>query len=248
MPRRKRIRKKSVKKHHPPGILLDRFSAENIQKGKVFNEKYRKYHWDFYKELAYQRSKIADKLKKSLLEASQKFSKIEKWQRVVKYKYTLEPLSIAGSLKDSGGRFNIGDINLSQFPRFPALYLASDKDTALQELLSQKMGSKQKPSDLDPLDFALTRPDSITVISVSGSLSSIINLKEPDTLKPFVDLIKELSIPDYLKKSASEIGEQAPDLIKTVPILIDALQNPHWRVWHIYDSGSKNSQRKSVCH
>ena len=69
MSRRKKIRKKFIKRKHTPKILLDQFSVENIQKGKVFNENYRKYHWDYYKELAYQRSKIADKLRKSLLEA-----------------------------------------------------------------------------------------------------------------------------------------------------------------------------------
>ncbi|MBI4242815.1 MAG: RES domain-containing protein, partial [Planctomycetes bacterium] len=136
-----------------------------------------------------------------------------------------------GSLNDPGGRFNIGDINPSQFPPFPALYLAFDKDTALQELLSQPINPQEEKLKLDPLDFALTSPDSITVVSLSGFLDSIINLKEPKKLQPFVDLIKEFTIPDDLKKTAKEIGEHDPDLIRTVSKLVDALLDPNWRLW-----------------
>lgn len=139
MSRRKRhIRyiqsKTSPPQARSPFVLLDQFSVEDIHKWIAFKEQFLKYHWDYYNDLAYQRSKIADKIKKSLLGAAQKAFTFKKWQRAVKYKYANEPFSAAGSLADPGGRFNIGDINPSQFPPFPALYLASDKDTALQEL------------------------------------------------------------------------------------------------------------------
>jgi hypothetical protein len=34
----------------------------------------------------------------------------EGWSRIVDYRYGLEPLSVAGSLKGEGGRFNVGGI------------------------------------------------------------------------------------------------------------------------------------------
>lgn len=231
MSRRKRIRYVPSKKPCSPFTLLDRFSVEDILKWASFKDKFLRYHWDYYSDLAYRRSKISDKIKQSLLETTQTSFTFQKWQRAIKYKYALEPFSVTGSLIDPGGRFNIGDINPSQFPPFPALYFATDKETALQELLSQKIVPNREAAGLDPLDFALTTPDSIAVVSLSGSLNSIINLKEPNNLQPFVDLIKDFSIPEWLKKAANDIGEQQPELIRNVSKLVDSLLDSNWRLW-----------------
>ncbi len=221
-------------KHRTPRIrstfiLLDQFSVEDIHKWTAFKDQFLKYHWDYYNELAYQRSQIADEINKSLFEAAQKNFSFEKWQRTVKYKYSLEPFSVTGSLTDTaGGRFNIGDINPSQFPSFPALYIASDKNTAYQELLCQRIDPGKEDA---AFNFALSSPASTTNFSLSGSLNSIINLNEPERLEPFVDLIKDFSISDTLKKTAKNIDEKEPDLIRTVPKLIDSLLDPNWRQW-----------------
>lgn len=232
MARRRRIR--HIQPKHRPRqarstfILLDQFSVADIHKWAAFKDQFLKYHWDYYKELAYQRSQIADEIKKSLFEAAQKTFAFEKWQRAIKYKYALKPFSVVGSLVDpAGGRFNIGDINPSQFPPFPALYLASDKNTACQELLCQKVDPGQENR---ALDFALSSPESVANISLSGSLDSVINLREEEKLQPFIDLIKDFSIPDYLKKAAKNIGEREPDLIRTVSKLTDSLLDPNWRL------------------
>ena len=232
MAKRKRHIPRIRSKHRPSParstfILLDQFSVADIHKWAAFKDQFLKYHWDYYNELAYQRSQISDEINKSLLEATQKTFSFEKWQRAVKYKYSLEPFSVMGSLTDTaGGLFNVGDINPSQFPSFPALYIASDKNTAYQELLCQKI----EPGKEDAaFNFALSSPASTTNFSLSGSLNSIINLNEPDKLEPFVDLIKDFSISDTLKRTAKSIGEKEPDLVRTVPKLIDALLDPNWR-------------------
>ena len=234
MARRKHIRRIRPLKHHlrkssSTFILLDQFSAEDINKWTAFQGQYLKYHWDYYNELAYQRSQIADDIRNSLLEIAQKTFSFTKWQRAVKLKYALKPFSVAGSLNDpAGGRFNIGDINPSQFPPFPALYLAGDKNTAYQELLCQKISPGQENQ---ALDSALANPASIVNFSLSGSLDSIINLSEPENFQPFVNLIKDFLIPDNLKKAAKDIGELEPELIRTVSKLMDALLDPNWRLW-----------------
>lgn len=234
MARRRRHISHIQPKHRPPPtrstfILLDQFSVGDIHKWTAFKDQLLKYHWDYYNELAYQRSQIADEIKQSLLEAAQKTFSFEKWQRAVKYKYSLEPFSVMGSLTDTaGGRFNVGDIYPSQFPSFPALYIASDKNTAYQELLCQKIDPGQEDN---AFNFALTSPASTTNFSLSGSLNSIINLKESQRLEPFVDLIKDFSVSDTLKKTVKNIGEKEPGLIRTVPKLIDALLDPDWRLW-----------------
>ena len=88
------------------------------------------------------------------------------WQRAVKYKYGLHPFSTAGSLCDPGGRFNDGDLN-PNVRQFPALYVATNKDTALQEVF----GQSDTGSDLTSLERALTHPQSETIVSVSAAMS-----------------------------------------------------------------------------
>jgi len=209
--------------------LLDQFSSADIKQWKSIKDLLLKYHWDFYSSLAFQRSKIADEINKSLLEASHKSFVFTRWQRVVRFKHSVEPLSLAGSLTDPGGRFNIGEINLSQFPPFPALYIASDKETALQEALCQKIDPKNLNN---ALNFALANPTSITNVSVSGRLDTIIDLNQPNKLQPFVDLIKNFTFPEHIKQIAKTLKfKETPEVIKTVPKLIDALLAPNWREW-----------------
>src|SRR5687767_8560497 len=115
---------------------LDRTSANEIRFYKKHTEELLQFHWQYYAELAYQRRRILEQLQESLLKnCSPEPFVFDDWQRAVKFKYSLDPLSVKGSLSDPGGRFNIGAIDTTRFPPFPALYLASDKDTALQELL-----------------------------------------------------------------------------------------------------------------
>lgn len=223
--------KQPSKRASPTFIMLDQFSVSDIGKWAAFKDRFLKYYWDYHNALAYQRSHISDEIRKSLLGAAQRSFLITRWQRAVKYRYALKPLSTAGSLVDPGGRFNVGDINPSQFPPFPCLYLAADKKTALQELLSQKIDENKAASLLDPFDLALTSKDSVAVVSLSGSLASVINLKEPKKLQVFVDLIKGFTISDELIKVAKSIGQTEPELIRTVPKLMDSLLDPNWRLW-----------------
>lgn len=222
--------------YHPPKkrplrrrsdfFLLDRFSAEDIRHWTAFKDKILRFHWEHYSALAFERSKIADKLREALLQAAGGPFEFKRWQRLVKYKYTLEPLSTAGSLKEPGGRFNIPDINPQQFPPFPALYVAEDKETALAETLGQRetAGGRLSASDL-----ALTKKDSVSIVSVSGRLDSVIDLHQLGSLQPFLDLIKDFPVPGHLIRIAKEMGVEPPRLVGTVGELETALLGPRWR-------------------
>ena len=105
----------------------------------------------------------------------------EKYERLaqLKYKYSLAPLSTKGSQTDPGGRFNIGAIDPTHFPVFSALYLAADKKTALAEILGRDVSVG---GALSSEELALTKPCSVTAVSVSGNLESVLDIGETKNL------------------------------------------------------------------
>lgn len=109
-----------------------------IQHNRSVYRKHYDYHWTEYYELAKQRVDYWEKIKESLLLNATDNYHFKKRFRAVKWCYSNHPLCTLGSLKDPGGRFNIGDINPNVVPQFSALYIAQDKETAEKELLSYK--------------------------------------------------------------------------------------------------------------
>jgi hypothetical protein len=206
--------------------VLDSGLIADIPKFRELFEEKAQFHWQFYSELALLRSKIYDKLKSSLLERAAPFSGLVGWQRAVKYKYSLSPLSTKGSLADPGGRFNIGAIDPARFPFFPALYLASDKKTALAELL----GRDGPQNSLTAEELALTKPTSITIVSVSGKLESVLDVRDAKNLAGFVNLIKGFQVSGKLLMKARKVGLKVK-LVRNTSQLAKELASSRWREW-----------------
>src|SRR5712692_105152 len=205
--------------------VLDSGRVSDILRSKEQFEQLVEFHWAYYSELAFQRNQIREQLHNSLREKSRSFP-FSKWQRIVRYKYSLAPLSTKGSRSDPGGRFNIGEIDPARYPVFPALYIAGDKGTALAEVL----GRDKKTPSFTPEELALTKPDSITAVSVSGNLESVMDIRERNNLAGFVSLIKDfrLSVPLTLKARKLDFPVQ---LIRTVKALGGVLEQGDWRNW-----------------
>lgn len=209
-----------------PDEVLDYGLIADIPKTKELFERQAQYHWEFYSELAYLRNRIYDLLKSSLREVAVPFE-FPIWQRAVKYRYSLTPLSTKGSLVEPGGRFNIGAIDPSRFPVFPALYLASDKKTALAELL----GRDGPANSLTPEELALTKSTSITVVSVSGKLESVLDIRDSSNLAGFVSLIKDFRLSSKLTAKAKSVGLYPVKIVKNANQLVGELQSFKWREW-----------------
>lgn len=220
---RKKVQNKRVNKVYS----LDQLSDEKILKLKDLGDQYIKFHWDYYNDLVYQRSKLSDDIKQALLAASKQGLNFSKWSRVLRYKYSHLPLSVAGSLKKIGGRFNLGDINSPQAATFPALYIAEDFKTGIQEYLSQSIDF----AHLDKAyESALAKPNSFTNLILKGKLEYYVDLNEPKRLNEFVNIIKQVKLSDHLKDRAKKIGEKI-NLIGDVKLLIDTLLIRNWRLW-----------------
>src|SRR6266704_2023957 len=180
---------------------LESGRISDLLRSKAYFERLVEFHWEYYSELEFQRNQIREQLKSSLRDTAQPFE-FTKWQRIVRYKYSLTPLSTKGSLVDPGGRFNIGDIDCARYPVFPALYIASDKGTALAEVLGREKGT----GSLTPEELALTKPDSITAVSVSGRLESIVDIRDRSNLGGFVYLVKDFKLSKSLIVKARKLG------------------------------------------
>lgn len=237
------------------GYLLESGTLSDMLEAKRITEDMIKYQWDYYSELARQRDEIIGPIKESLISASKSFQ-FNRWQRGVKYKYSLHPLSTNGSLTNNGGRFNTGTNVNSQVPTFPALYLASDKDTALQEHLGQIPPSKEIKkmiasslgmteediNELSPRELALCNPSSETVVSVSGKLDKVIDLRSYKSLELFVKLIKVFKISDDLKRRAMILGVSNPEVVKTAKQLLMTFLQSDWTLLPARYAVPSNSQ------
>ncbi|MFI5343590.1 MAG: RES domain-containing protein [Chlamydiales bacterium] len=208
-----------------PLSLLDSFSVDDLDRWELQKDKILRYHWDLYSALAYERRKIAEQLHSALLEASSRSYEFDGWQRQVRYKYSLIPLSPKGSLIEPGGRFNIPSMNPDQITPFPALYIAEDKETTLQEA-----GQEKSPTPgLSSLELSLIRKDSISIVAVSGKLGSIIDLYHPNKLQLFLKLIKKFSVPESLIQTAKTLGIDPPIMVRNLKELVKSLLEPNWR-------------------
>lgn len=219
--------------------MLERGTLEELRAAKARTEALLKYHWEYYAELARQRNEIQGDLQKALIQSCATNYKFEKWQRAVKWKYGLHPLSTAGSINGIGQRFNTGGGVNSEVPSFPALYIAEDKNTALQETLGQ---IEIKGSKLSAQERALTNPQSEVIVSVSGELEELIDLTTTKSLESFFALVKEFKLSEALHKQAKAQGSPEPDIVRTVDLLMDTLLHDDWRISSFQWDVPANSQ------
>lgn len=239
MPKSRVKSRRAFSRNESIEYLLEQGNLEGLKAAKQRAGKLSKYYWNEYSELARQRNAVKEELEQALIQSCISDYEFKHWQRAVKYKYGLHPLSTLGSLSWVGGRFNIGEEINSEVTSFPALYLASDKDTALQEHLGQQETSKK--SKLTPRELALTNPSSETIVSVSGCLDKVFDLTEVKNLTLFVNLIKNFVLSGGLKAQAKQLNLPV-SIMKTTSQLLSNLLIPEWRLLPVNMDIPSNSQ------
>jgi len=211
-----------------PGLLeLERFSQASLGQWSAAQRNLRELHQAFFFALEQQRQAHSAELIEALRAHASAGELFTQWSRIIDYRYSEAPLSVAGSLR-RGGRFNIGaDIDAATFTPFPALYIAEDYPTAFRE----RFGADEAATGrLSTQELALRTPASFTHVALRGQLELVIDVGASHTLAAFARVLSRFVIPSTVRALARRLAIQRPlQLVRSVSGLYRQLLHPHWR-------------------
>lgn len=221
---------------------LERFTRSTLKQWQIAAKRLNWLQRSLYFDLEPLRQGVAHPLLDAIRQGATHALEFSDWCRIVDYRYSLTPLSVAGSLRQEGGRFNIGEaLSPGSFTAFPALYIADDFEAAQRE----KFGARppRTPAELSSLDLALRTPASFTQCRLRGRVNQLLDVSNPEALKPFVDVIKQFVPPRQIALLARQLNiRRAPWLIRSVSTLRQQLLHPHWRMQPMQFDLPSNSQ------
>jgi hypothetical protein len=226
-----------------PSLLeLERFSQASLHQWLAAKKRLDLLHRALYFELEPLRqareASLLDALRSQTLPSYQ----FDNWSRIVDYRYSLDPLSTAGSLKGDGGRFNIGaDLSPGTFTPFPALYIAEDYETAFRERFGR--ADKRKVRTFSAEELALRVPGSFTQVRLNGNVEQVSDVGDLDSLRPFIDILRDFPVPRIVPQTARQLGlRQTSWLIRSASLLQRRLLHPNWRLMPAQFDLPANSQ------
>jgi hypothetical protein len=215
------------------GLLeLDRFSGADLDRWRQASQQLDALHRELYHGLEVQRNGRWAQLLDALRACPPVRLEFSGWHRAVSYRHSLSPLSLAGSLRGIGGRFNVGqDLRIEGFEAWPALYFAEDFETAYREKFQLPRGSRI--DGLTPEDLALEREEGFSDVLVSGCIETAIDLSDQSSLESFVNLIAHFRMPESVLKLARKLGipARAVSLIRSTSKLLKVVLEQNWRIW-----------------
>ncbi|MGH8116597.1 MAG: RES family NAD+ phosphorylase [Rhodanobacteraceae bacterium] len=214
-----------------PSVLeLDRFSEANIVQWNDLSKDLDELNAVLYVGLEPQRQRHRDELLEALQVEPPSGVEIPDWVRIVPLRYTNDPLSAIGSLRGIGGRFNVGsDVDCSVRAPWPALYLASDQETAYREKFGLPLGGRK--GGLSAEELALQHDGSHSVIRLAGHLSAVFDLTRPGVLEPICNVLRKMRLPAEAERLRRrlKIPRTQARLIRTAAELMRATMDPNWR-------------------
>jgi hypothetical protein len=152
------------------------------------------------------------------------------WVRMVTLRYADEPLACTGSLRNLGGRFNIGmDVDNAIRAPWPALYIASDQETAYREKFG--MAKDDRIDGLSAAELALVPGGSYSAIRLDGHLELVFDLTHKEVLEPICKVLRKISLPAEAIKLQKrlKIPRRPATMIRTAARLIEEALVKNWR-------------------
>ncbi|GLQ89145.1 RES family NAD+ phosphorylase [Dyella flagellata] len=235
-----RRRGKQPPPQHPPinetsgvrGILeLDRFSSVDLDRWKRLSADLDEYNDVLYFGIEPQRQRFKDDIRAALESVPALPVDICGWTRLVTYRFSLNPLSAAGSLTDFGGRFNIGrDVEKAMQNPWPALYIAEDFETAFREKFQIAMGATS--DGLRAEEFALAPLSSFSSVQLDGHIARIFDLGEPANLEKLCAVLRKMKLPVEVSQIQKRLGLPANHayMVREPGRLVQDVLINNWRI------------------
>lgn len=178
-----------------PGLLeLDRFSKADLDRWNSLSKDLDELQAILYAGVEPQRQRHHAELIGALRSVPCAPMDFAGWVRMVTLRYADAPLAAAGSLKNFGGRFNIGaDVDNAIRSPWPALYIASDQETAYREKFG--MAKDDRIDGLSAEELALTLGGSYSAIRLDGHLELVFDLAQERALDPVCRVLRKISLP-----------------------------------------------------
>jgi len=214
------------------GILeLDRFSTATLEKWSEVSQDLDELADSLFFGTEPERRRHREDLLGALAGEPAVQMDISGWVRAVSYRFSLAPLSCAGSLQDIGGRFNVGvELDDQTVSPWPALYIAEDFETAFRERF--QLASDSLTDGLTPQDMALQPGASLTTLQLSGRLSNVFDLTSSASLASVARVFRRVKMPEKAKrlKKKLKIGDSALFMMRQAPQLFNMVFKHNWRI------------------
>lgn len=207
----------------PPSLT----NISNIRRYKQHYEFIQEHYYKNFMHFQHQRANRFEKIKVALSQNIERYT-FENWHRIIDLKFVDNALSSMGSiLNDPGGRFNIGDINEIKFPKFKALYIAENWETAYREK-NQVDPELVIENGLTANELTMTNKNSTIDLLVKGNLE-IVDLTKENTLRDFYLIIKDIKLSKELEKEAQRLNIPVLYHVKSFEDLKKSILLDEWR-------------------
>ena len=213
-------------------LLLDRFTKLDLDRWQQLSQWLEEYNSLLYYALEPYRERYKNELKQSLADVPAVTVNVDHWARCVSLRYSLEPLSAAGSLTSFGSRFNMGrDVDRTKAKPWPSLYVADCFETAYREKFQHSADPQQ--SGLNPNELALATDGSFSCVVIEGNVERVFDLTEPQALTTFCAVLKKAVMPEQIRRLERKLKispSARARLLKSPQTVLRFLLDENWRV------------------
>lgn len=157
---------------------------------------------------------------------------IQSWTRAVKYQYSFQPFSCAGSLQSVGGRFNAGfELDDNTLNPWPALYIAENFETSYREMY--QLASADLTDGLKPDELALEHAVGLTAVLLNGRMENVFDMTTFVTLNSVGRIFRDVKMPKEASQLAKKlrISDGNMIMVQSGQQLHNAIVKNNWRVW-----------------
>jgi hypothetical protein len=215
----------SRKGSRPP---LESISYGLLLRNRKNAETAAKHHLRLYYELEVQRQENRQEILSALREYEGLDIDLTNWVRVVDYQYSMDPLSLVGSMKLNGGRFNIGEGVNPNLASFSALYIGESEQTAFNERFPAAAEGVSVNLTQEELNL-ITKNDSYSVVKLVGNISNIFDLNDPNSTKNLLKVISKFRVSQSTQALANKANINPWTVVKDHEHMMRMCLVHNWR-------------------